>query len=907
MTISYALTASVLIIGLVLMLVDVIIKLKGSEHNRVTVTLISTTIFYVLLDCLWIVVYTAEDFNRGLFVVLNCLFYLLYITLPYIWFLFAKHFAGSRLTDRKINFIFAIPWLFNLTLVILTMIGPKLLWIIGGAQERYTRGPLFGLFTKVNLLYYFIAVIGIVALMIRGGGAGMRTLRRVLGFAVIPAAGVFIYTYWISVDAIYPFQPCCFFLGVLFAYIGIVSHVHEEVISTSGQQARMITALTADYWSVYYLELDRNWGVCYQAHSDIHDGFKVGDEFSYLEAVTAYAKRYITDQYRDEFLRFIQPDSIRAGLADERVIAFRYMVSRNGVESYETVRFASMLNPDGSIDKNINHVGACFADTDAETRHTLEQNRALADALSGAEQANRAKSAFLSNMSHEIRTPLNAIIGLNNIAVDDPETPEKTRELLSKIGVSAHHLLNIINDILDMSRIESGKMTVKNEEFSFAKALEHVNTIIGGQCRDKGVKYECHLIGHIDEYYIADEVKIRQVMINILGNAVKFTPPGGSVIFTIEDTARLDNKTTLKFTVEDTGIGISADYLPHLFDAFTQEDSSSTNKYGSTGLGMPITKNIVELMNGTIDVESEKGKGSKFTVVLTLMNTRDAQHNHPEQDDEIDHASLTILIVDDDQLSIDHAVEAMGEEGISCETTLSGAEAIEMIDLRRARMEPYDLVVVDWQMPEMDGVELIRRIKSVPENEGTVAMLASYNWEDAEDDARKAGADCFTRKPLFAAEVIEEFRHALSHIGRALGETVVDLDGISVLLAEDMPVNAEIMKILLGSKGMKVDLAENGKIALEKFSSRPEGYYDVILMDMRMPEMDGLEASKRIRALDRNDAKTIPIIALTANAFDEDVQRSMQAGLDAHLSKPVEPDNLINTMTKLISKREVGA
>ena len=926
MTIAYAMTAIVLIIGLTLMFVDVYVRLKDSEHRNISIVLIGTTILYVAMDCLWIVEYTSENFDRNLFVVLNFLFYLLYITLPYIWFLFAKHFAGSGLKDRKVNFLFAVPWLFNLILVIITMVGPELLWSIGGPDNRYTRGPLFGLFTKVCLLYYFISVIGIAVLWFTGKGSDRRTLRRTLGFALIPALGVFIYTYWISVDAIYPFQPCCFFLGVMFAYIAIVAHVHEEALETemkakqqelehrlqlqarltrqkqaSDQQARMITALTADYWSVYYLELDRNWGVCYQSHSDISDGFKVGEEFPYLESVTAYANQYITEQYREVFLRFIQPESIREGLAGERVISYTYMVERNGRESYEVVRFASVTRPDGTVDDHINHVGACFADVDAETRRTLAQSQALSDALANAEQANLAKSAFLSNMSHEIRTPMNAIIGLNNLAVNDPETPEKTKEYLRKIGTSAHHLLNIINDILDMSRIESGKMTINNEEFSFSGALEHVNTIISGQCRDKGINYECHLIGRIDDRYIADEVKLRQVLINILGNAVKFTPAGGSVIFTVEEAARLDNKTTLRFTVEDTGIGMSKEYLPHIFDAFTQEDSSTTSRYGSTGLGMPITKNIVDLMNGHIEVESEKGKGTKFTVTITLTDALKHDGENAGQDDlTAAAANPVVLIVDDDQMSRDHAVAALADEGIKCETASSGEEAAEMIKLRQARMEPYDLAVIDWVMPDVDGVETIRRIRELPGSEKTVLILASYSWEDAEDDAKKAGANGFVRKPLFAADVLDEFRKVLISRKESGDAPEIDLTGRRVLLAEDMPVNAEIMMMVLGMQGMEAELAENGKIAVEKFESHTAGYYDVILMDMRMPEMDGLEATRTIRAMDREDAKKIPIIALTANAFDEDVQRSMQAGLNAHLSKPVEPENLFTTISELL-------
>ena len=501
-------------------------------------------------------------------------------------------------------------------------------------------------------------------------------------------------------------------------------------------------------------------------------------------------------------------------------------------------------------------------------------------------------------MSHEIRTPMNAIIGLDNIALNDATISAQTRECLEKIDTSAHHLLSIINDILDMSRIESGRLTIKNEEFSFSKALEQVNTIISGQCRDKGLNYECRTKGHIDESYIGDDMKLRQVMINILGNAVKFTPEGGEVVFTIEDVARMDHKATLRFTFRDTGIGMSQEYLPKLFEAFSQEDSSSTNRYGSTGLGMPITKRIVELMNGTIEVESEKGKGTTFTVTITLT-----QADHPaarENDIELRPHEMGVLVVDDDQIACEYAQVILEQEGISCDLATSGQEAVEKVKLRHARREDYNLILVDWKMPEMDGLETTRQIRAIVGAETPIIILTSYNWDEIEDQAREAGVDTFVAKPLFAGTVLDEFREAFKKKNAKPRPETTDLTGRRVLLAEDIMVNAEIMMMVLSMREMEVEHAENGRIAVDMFRSHEQGYYDAILMDMRMPEMDGLEATKTIRELDRADAKTIPIIALTANAFDEDVQWSMQAGLDAHLSKPVEPETLFQTLQSLI-------
>ncbi len=528
-----------------------------------------------------------------------------------------------------------------------------------------------------------------------------------------------------------------------------------------------------------------------------------------------------------------------------------------------------------------------------------EQSKLLSEALSEAEQASRAKTAFLSSMSHEIRTPMNAIIGLDNIALNDPETPEKTKEYLRKIGSSADHLLSLINDILDMSRIESGRMILKNEEFSFSGLLQAVNTMFSSQAAEKGLDYHCRINGEVDDYYIGDNMKLRQVLINILGNAVKFTPAGGAVTLQVERKAQYSGKSTLCFTISDTGIGISREYLPHIFDAFSQEDSSATNRYGSSGLGLAITKRIVEMMNGDIGVESEKGRGSVFTVTVTLTNSDRKETNDT---DEIHPSELSVLIVDDDPIACEHARLVLEKAGIASEIAASGQEALEMVQLRHARMEPYNLILVDWKMPEMDGVETTRRIRTVVGNESAIIILTAYRWDDVLEEAVQAGVDSFIPKPLFAGAVMEEFKSALRRKNSAAAQNThkAELTGRRILLAEDVEVNAEIISMVLQSRDMEVDLAENGRIAVEKFGGHEPGYYDAVLMDMRMPEMDGLEATRRIRAMDREDARRIPVIALTANAFDEDVQRSLQAGLNAHLSKPVQPDVLFETLESLI-------
>ena len=666
------------------------------------------------------------------------------------------------------------------------------------------------------------------------------------------------------------------------------------------QQDSMITALATDYRSVYYVNLDLNEGICYRQDAELSDHLKVGDTFNFEDTFKKYAEVHVCESYRDGFLEFIKPDNIRRSLEKDVIIAHRYLAIRDGKEVYEMLRMAGVRSKEDRDDNKIHAVGVGFTDIDTEMRESLAKNEALSDALAVVEEANRAKTAFLSNMSHEIRTPMNAIIGLDNIALNDEDISDKTRDHLEKIGASAQHLLGIINDILDMSRIESGRMTIKNEEFSFSKMLENINTLFIGQCDEKELNYNCHINGSVDDYYIGDSTKLRQVLVNILSNSVKFTPKGGNVTLSVERTAHYENNSTLRFMIEDTGIGMSEEFLPKLFDTFTQEGNSASNKYGSSGLGMAITKNIVEMMNGNIEVKSTKGEGTVFTVTVTLMDS-DRQILGSE-DIEIKPQEMSVLIIDDDPVAAENGKLVLENVGIASEIALSGKDAIEMVTIRHARRNPYNLILVDWKMPGMDGVETTRKIRSIVGTESAIIILTAYNWDDVIEEAMKAGVDSFLAKPIFASNVLDGFRYALEKKTKVADEEVhkADLTGRRILLAEDMEVNAEIMGMVLQMREMEVEYAENGRIALEKFESNPVGYYDAILMDMRMPEMDGLEATVKIRATGKEDARTIPIIALTANAFDEDVQRSLQAGLNAHLSKPVEPDVLFETLESLI-------
>ena len=531
-------------------------------------------------------------------------------------------------------------------------------------------------------------------------------------------------------------------------------------------------------------------------------------------------------------------------------------------------------------------------------REERERNLALADALKAAEQANAAKTSFLSSMSHEIRTPMNAIIGLDSLALRKDTLDDETRDYLEKIGSSARHLLGLINDILDMSRIESGRIVLRNEEFSFRSILEQINTMVASQCAEKGLHYECRVIGGTSDHYIGDDMKLKQVLLNILSNAIKFTEAPGKVTLTVERQATYEDHSSIRFVIKDTGIGMDKSFIPKIFDSFTQEDSSRSSKYGSTGLGMAITKNIVKLMNGTIEVTSEKGVGSEFTVILTLKNSK---HQGPATS-YIKPKDMRVLIVDDEEIAAEHARVVLDEVGIKSDVCLSGQEALHMLEMQHTKHEPYNLVLLDWKMPEMDGLQVASEIRARFDKETTVIILTSFNWDEIMDEALHAGVDSFLAKPLFATGVIDEFERIARKNNMSLFKERkrAELKGRRILLAEDVMINAEIIKQIIKMREAEIDHAENGRIALEMFENSEAGHYDAILMDIRMPEMDGLEAASRIRASGRPDAKVIPIITMTANAFDEDVQRSLQVGMNAHLSKPVEPEHLYQTLEELI-------
>ena len=677
----------------------------------------------------------------------------------------------------------------------------------------------------------------------------------------------------------------------------IIAFVTERECNSAKVDETLTSKILAEQFDmVAYLANDQYGVTIGEAskvkHGSIFPNESNGDYQHYLES-QVYPVLSGDDDQKKEMAESLSLSTVKRQLKIKEPYVVNISIEIDGEIYHKQFDFYS-------IDPRADFYILLKTDTTEIQKQHIAMNEQLHMALEAANQANVAKTAFLSSMSHEIRTPMNAIIGLGSIALRDPDLPPRTREYFEKIDASAKHLLGLINDILDMSRIESGRLTIKNEEFSFSSMLEQINTMVSSQCRDRELEYECRVLGHVDDYYIGDSMKLKQVIIIILGNAVKFTTAPGKVSFTVQCTAQFEGQSTFQFTMKDTGIGMDKEYLPRIFEAFSQEREGTSNKYGSTGLGMAITKNIVELMNGTINVQSEKGVGTTFTVNVTLRNS----DRKNEAFDGIEPQQLKVLVIDDDPVACEHARIVLEEIGISADTAENGRQAIEAIQLKKARRESYNLIFVDWHMPEQNGFEVTQEIRQLIGFDSAVIILTAYNWDEIEEQAKKAGVDNFMSKPLFASNVLSAFQQAMAN--KQIEDTKhepADLTDRKILLAEDMFVNAEIMKELLNMMGMQTDHAENGQLAVDMFSSSAPNEYDAILMDVRMPVMDGLKATEAIRALDRPDAKTIPIIAMTANAFDEDVQRSLQAGMNAHLSKPVEPDRLYSTLGELIGAR----
>ncbi len=534
-------------------------------------------------------------------------------------------------------------------------------------------------------------------------------------------------------------------------------------------------------------------------------------------------------------------------------------------------------------------------------RELEEQAEQMRNALEAAESANRAKSAFLSNMSHDIRTPMNAIIGFSALLMRDADNPGKVREYTRKVIASSQHLLSLINDVLDISKIESGKMVLNISEFELADMITAVDTVIRPQTNAKDQAFDVYVKGLLHEQLIGDETRINQVLINLLSNAVKYTQEGGRIRLKVVGEQPASRKfQNLTISVEDNGYGMTPEYCEKIFDAFTRADNNTTRKVQGTGLGMAITKNIVELMGGTIEVKSEVDRGTLFTVELELRIPKEASDEQFWQESGI----RRILAVDDEQQILENIALLMQRTNIGTEFAFDGQEALRRLNEAQAAGQGYDVILLDWNMPGINGIETAKRIRETAHVHIPILLLTAYDWEEVEEEALTAGIDGFLAKPFFVSAFKEKIKEIRSK--QEAKQTQPDEPDTNILknrhflIAEDNEINSEILLELLHIEGADAQVAENGALAVELFCNTPPGHFDAVLMDVQMPVMNGYEATKKIRALAREDAKTIPVIAMTANAFAEDVKDARDAGMNDHIAKPIDMDVIRKTLYKYL-------
>ena len=527
------------------------------------------------------------------------------------------------------------------------------------------------------------------------------------------------------------------------------------------------------------------------------------------------------------------------------------------------------------------------------------QQKILQDALLVAQKANDAKRDFLSRMSHEIRTPMNAIIGMSAIAFNYLDDKKRTADCLSKITFSSKHLLMLLNDVLDMSKIENGKLNIRQELFDLKNLVTSLADINYGLATAKGLAFEIVISGFKDELLLGDSMRVNQILLNLLSNAIKFTPKGGSVRLEIRMLRSASDKIWLRFIVKDSGIGMKKEFLEHLYEPFEQADNGIARKYGGTGLGMAITKNLVAIMDGTIEVESQEGAGTTFMVDLPFGVSKVDKKTAAEMEE------MRVLVVDDDNDTCEHAAVLLKGMGVNVDWALNGFEAIEKV---RSACEDdgrcYDVCFIDWCMPELDGIETARRMRRYVGPDVLIIIISAYDWSGIEEQAKAAGVNAFIAKPFFASNLY----NMLLTVSRKpeLGFSAVgnketyDFGGKKVLLVEDNELNMEIASELLKFVNLQVEHAENGKVAVDIFRNSKEKEYALIFMDIQMPLMNGYDAARCIRSSEHPAAGTIPIIAMTANAFNDDVQAAFDAGMNGHLAKPIDVEVLYKTIARYI-------
>ncbi len=677
--------------------------------------------------------------------------------------------------------------------------------------------------------------------------------------------------------------------------ISIMKQQELEFCSSKRMLSDIIGALSEIYMLNYYIDLvSRQFaeirGLDYVTKA-------LGAKGDAACAFRWFADTLVDKSCRESFCRFTELDTLAERIGGEQHITLEYLS-----EDQEWYRASFIVvNRDGSgIPVQVEYV---IENISIERKKELEARETLEKAYETANKANASKSLFLNNMSHDIRTPMNAIVGFSAIAAAHIDDKLRVQDCIAKITASSKHLLSIINEVLDMSRIESGKIHIQEQEASLPAILHDFMNMIHEQIRIKGLELFIDTMNLAHENVYTDEARIHRVLLNLVGNAIKFTPAGGMISIRLAEKPQTSaNYGNYVISVRDTGIGMSKEFLPHVFEPFEREQTSTVSRLDGTGLGMPITKNIIEIMGGSISVESEEGKGTVFTIELPLRLM-----DHELEEPRIEKlAGLHAMVVDDDYNVCDSVAKMLDKIGMEPEWTMSGKEAILHTKYAQEMGRNFSAYIVDWKLPDMSGIEVVRQVRQIAGDEVPIYILTAYDFSDIEEEARRAGVTAFCQKPLFFTQLRTALLSSLGDYEEQKEETVCgkkeSLFGKRVLLVEDNELNREIAVDILTEEGLIVDTAENGAVAVNKISSAGKNDYDMILMDIQMPVMDGYEATRKIRGMPARWIQRLPILAMTANAFEEDRDKALEAGMNGHLAKPIDIETLFETLIGILGQ-----
>lgn len=672
----------------------------------------------------------------------------------------------------------------------------------------------------------------------------------------------------------------------------------KEQKKNEKRHRELVQALSIDYNLVCELDLETGNGSPIQLN-DCKDHILSSafeGEWTLMEGIERYIQTCVYEDDREALRKAVSLEELKKELKEKKICYANYRVLCNG-----EIKYFQMKAVRAGTEESSSGVVLGFRSVDEEIRNEMEQKNLLEDALLQANRASKAKSVFLSNMSHDIRTPMNAIVGFTSLAITHIDRKEQVESYLKKIMASGNHLLSLINDVLDMSRIESGKMHLEEKLCSLPDILHGLRSILQGEVRAKQLELYIDAVDVFDEEIYCDKLRLNQVLLNLLSNAVKYTGAGGIISMRIiEKPGAPKGCANYEFHIRDTGIGMSEEFVSHIFEPFERERNTTISGVQGTGLGMAITKNIVDMMNGSIEVKSEQGAGTEVIVAFTFR--LHAGEKEPQDIPELKNCRA--LVVDDDFNTCDSVSYMLGQVGMRADWTLSGKEAVLRTRQAIMRNDNYCVYIIDWLLPDMNGIEVTRRIRKEMGEDVPVIVLTAYDWSDIEDEAKEAGVTAFCSKPLF----LSELRSCLYSIvntddekeKKETGEQVNHHTG-RILLAEDNDLNQEIAEAILTEAGFGVEIAGNGQIAVDMLAQAEPGYYQLVLMDVQMPEMNGYEATKAIRGMKDSTKSSIPIIAMTANAFEEDKQQALKCGMNGHIAKPIDVKTLFDTLDKIIN------